>query len=351
MKVVVKVGSNLLVSGSGLRKSYIAELCREIAYLKQEGHDVAIITSGARAAGFTYLGKRKRAQDLHTKQALCAVGQVQLMKVYETAFDLYGVKIAQILLTRDTFSNRKRYLNLRNTLIGLSEFNVIPIVNENDTVATEEITLGDNDTLAAMFSIAWNADLLVLFTVVDGVVGIDGKVIEKYDQDVELKNLGKSKWGTGGIKSKVESALVASQCGVRVSICNGNDVSNLTKLVNGESVGTMFEPKQKLRAKKAWIAFLSEPNGKIYVNEGAEQALKEGNSLLPVGVLRVEGTFDVGDVVEIVNEKEELVGKGIVNYSSIDLEKIAGHKTSELKKILGYEGSKVVIHIDNMWVV
>lgn len=349
MKIVVKVGSNLLVGSSGLRKSYIAELCREVAHLKKQGHEVAIITSGARAAGFTYLGKGKKTQDLHTKQALCAVGQVQLMKVYENAFDFYGIKIAQILLTRDTFSDRKRYLNLRNTLIGLSEFDVVPIVNENDTVATEEITLGDNDTLAAMFSIAWDADILVLFTTVDGVIDKYGKLVERFDESVELKDLGKSSWGTGGIRSKIEAALMASRCGVKVTICNGNDLSNLTRFVRGESVGTVFEPRERLRAKKAWIAFLSEPSGRIYVNEGAEQALKSGGSLLPVGVVRVEGNFDVGDVVEIVNEKGELVGRGIVNYSSSDLEKISGHRSSDLKKILGYEGSKVVVHIDNMW--
>ncbi|PLV57428.1 glutamate 5-kinase [Thermotoga sp. SG1] len=349
MKIVVKVGSNLLVGSSGLKKSYIAELCREIAHLKEQGHEVAIITSGARAAGFTYLGKGKKTQDLHTKQALCAVGQVQLMKVYENAFDFYDIKIAQILLTRDTFSDRKRYLNLRNTLIGLSEFDVVPIVNENDTVATEEITLGDNDTLAAMFSIAWDADILVLFTTVDGVIDKEGKLVERFDESVELKDLGKSSWGTGGIRSKIEAALMASKCGVKVTICNGNDLSNLTRFVRGESVGTVFEPRERLRAKKAWIAFLSEPSGKIYVNEGAEQALKSGGSLLPVGVVRVEGNFDVGDVVEILNEKGELVGRGIVNYSSSDLERISGHRSSDLKKILGYEGSKVVVHIDNMW--
>jgi len=350
MKVVVKVGSNLLVGSSGLRKSYIAELCREVARLKGQGHEISIITSGARAAGFTYLGKGKRTQDLHIKQALCAVGQVQLMKVYENAFDFYGIKIAQILLTRDTFSNRKRYLNLRNTLIGLSEFDVVPIVNENDTVATEEITLGDNDTLAAMFSIAWDADFLVLFTTVDGVIDENGNLVERFDESVKLKDMGKSSWGTGGIRSKIEAALMASKCGVKATICSGNDVSNLTRFVKGEPVGTVFEPQGRLKAKKAWIAFLSEPAGKIYINKGAEEALKSGNSLLPVGVTGVEGAFDVGDVVEIVNEEGELVGRGIVNYSSSDLEKIAGHKSSDLKKILGYEGNKVVVHIDNMWV-
>lgn len=349
MRIVVKVGSNLLVGREGLNKEYIMELCRELALLRKNGHEVAIITSGARAAGFALVG-RGRPQDLYMKQALCAVGQVQLMKVYESAFEFYGMRVAQILLTRDTFSNRKRYLNLRNTLIGLSELGVIPIVNENDTVATEEITLGDNDMLASMFAIAWDADILILFTTVDGVIDKDGNLVKKYDPSVELKDLGKSSWGTGGIKSKIEGALMASKCGIRVTICNGRDVTNISRFVNGEEVGTIFEPIEKLKARKAWIAFLSEPSGKVYVNEGAEQAIRSGKSLLPVGIVRIEGEFEEGDVVEIVGESGKLVGRGVVNYSSEELRKIAGLQSKELTRVLGYEGSKVAIHIDNMWI-
>lgn len=352
-KIVVKVGSNLLVDEHhSLNKTYIAELCREVAKLIWKGHEVAIITSGARAAGYGYLKSKLKSPDLYMKQALCSVGQVQLMKFYENAFDFYGIKIAQILLTRDTFTNRKRYLNLRNTLIGLSEIGALPVVNENDAVAVEEITLGDNDMLAAMFAIAWNADHLVLLSTVEGVLNDQGRVIEVYSEDVKLKQLGKSSWGTGGIRTKIEAATKASTAGVKACICNGERVKNISRFISGGTVGTVFEPRiDHLQAKKAWIGLLSEPSGRIQVNTGAEEALKDGKNLLPVGVTKVEGKFDAGDVVEILGESGKIIGRGIVNFSSDEMEKIKGVKTNCLKQILGYDASKTVIHIDNMWVI
>lgn len=350
-KVVVKVGSNLLVNENHtLNKPYIAELCRKLAELVSKGHEVALITSGARAAGYSYLRSKQKNPDLYMKQALCAVGQVQLMKYYENIFDFYSIKVAQILLTRDTFTNRKRYLNLRNTLIGLSEIGALPVVNENDTVAVEEITLGDNDMLAAMFSIAWGADFLVLLSTVDGVLDEHGKVIERYENDMKLKKMKKSSWGTGGIETKLEAAVKASSAGVKTCICNGRHVESISRFVGGHDVGTVFEPKiDRIQAKKAWIGFLSEPSGKIWINEGAEDALKEKKSLLPVGITGVEGEFEAGDVVEIAGANGKIVGRGIVNFSSREIEKIKGIKSSRIKQVLGYDASKVVVHIDNMW--
>lgn len=354
-KVVIKVGSNLLVGKDGtIDKRYIIELAGKIAELCDQNHRVVLVTSGAKASGYGYLKYQSNQEpELYMKQALCAVGQVQLMKLYETAFDFYGLKIAQLLLTRDVFSNRKRFLNLRNTLIGLLEMNVIPIVNENDTIATDEIMFGDNDILASMFAIGWNADFLGLLTSVDGLIDDDGNIIEKFDENVKLKSLSRTNWGSGGISTKIEAAKKASKAGIKVCICNGKKLENITSFIkNGKPlVGTIFDVKdsQHPRARKIWIGLLSKSKGRIYINFGAEQAVTNGKSLLPVGVTKIEGNFKAGDVVEILNEREKILGRGISNFSDFEAKKIIGLRSEELKDALGYDGNKVFIHRDNIW--
>lgn len=353
-KITIKVGSNLLVQQDGqLDKRYIVELCREIGNLMSEGHQVVLVSSGARAAGYGYLNKSNAQEaDLYMKQALCAVGQVQLMKLYESAMSFYGIKVAQILLTREDFSHRKRFLNLRNTLIGLTEMEILPIVNENDSVATEEIMFGDNDVLASMFAIGWNADYLLLMTSVDGVIDQNGKVIPFYREDTTNMAIAKnasSRWGSGGITSKIRAARAAAAAGIQTSICNGKKLENIAQFVLTGQTGTVFERVGPIKAKKAWIGFLSKPKGSIFINEGAKIAIENNRSLLPVGVVHIEGDFQAGDVVEIRLDDGTFLGKGIINFSSAEAKKIVGLKSDQLEDVLGYSCSKVLIHIDNLW--
>lgn len=354
-KIVIKVGSNLLVDSSGnINKKYVIELAGKISELYSQSNQVVLVSSGAKASGYAYLKYQlNQDSDLYLKQALCAVGQVQLMKLYESAFNFFNLKIAQLLLTRDVFSNRKRFLNLRNTLIGLIEMGIIPIVNENDTVATDEIMFGDNDILASMFAIGWNADFLILLTSIDGVIDETGSVVKIFDEKVKLQNLEKSNWGSGGIETKIEAAKKASKAGIKTCICNGKKLENIMEFVkNGIPYsGTVFKPKNSkhLKARKTWIGMLSNVKGKVYINSGAEQAIKNGKSLLPVGVIKIEGDFKTGDIVEILGQNDNIIGRGIINLDSSKAQKILGLKTEELKKILGEEMSKVFIHRDNMW--
>ena len=354
-KIVIKVGSNLLVDDSGnINKKYVIKLAGKVSELHSKGNQVILVSSGAKASGYGYLKCQSTQEtDLYLKQALCAVGQVQLMKLYETAFDFYDLKIAQLLLTRDVFSNRKRFLNLRNTLIGLIEMDIIPIVNENDTIATDEIMFGDNDILASTFSIGWNADFLILLTSIDGVIDEKGNTVKIFDGRIKLKSLSKSNWGSGGIETKIEAAKKASKVGIKVCICNGRNLENITEFLEKgiPSSGTVFNPQlsKHPKARKAWIGLLSKVKGRVYINPGAEQAIKSGKSLLPVGITKIEGDFKVGDVIEVLNEDGEILGRGITNFESSEAEKAIGLKSEKLKEIFGYEGSKVFIHRDNLW--
>ncbi len=337
-KLVVKVGTNLLVGENGkLDKGFIISLASVISRIMKSGIKVSLVSSGARAAGYGLL--RISGISLREKQALCAVGQVELMKIYESAFDFHGVKVAQLLLTRDDFHNRRRFLNLRNTLITLMELGVLPIINENDTVVTEEIEFGDNDILASMYSVGWGADHLILLTTVDGIMDSNGKLIEKYSDDVEIPELGTSRWGSGGMSSKIEAAKMAFNAGIRVCICSGRDLNNVLRFIDGERVGTVFEPIEvkRRKARKMWIGFLAKPRGSIRINNGAVDALKNGKSLLAVGIIGVEGKFQKGDVVKIVDENGRNVGRGITNYSSDEVDEMKGlHHVDE------------VIHADNL---
>jgi glutamate 5-kinase len=350
-KIVLKVGSNLLVKKGGeIDKTYVTELVREIVHLKSLGHEVVLVSSGAKAAGFGYLNGRNVGPDLYMKQALCAAGQVQLMKLYETVFELFGNKVAQILVNRDDFGNRKRFLNLRNTLIGLLEMDLVPIVNENDTTSTEEIMFGDNDILAAMFAIGWKADYLVLMSTVDGIYNEEGNIIPVFDSTEKLKSMTGSSWGTGGISTKIRASRGASASGIRCCICNGRRLSNITSFIRGESVGTLFPQREfSPGARKTWIGFLSTPRGTLVVNKGAVTAIKRGKSLLAVGVEEVNGVFSQGDVISISTVEDGEIARGICNFSSHETDLIKGVRSDKLSSILGYECAKVVVHIDNTY--
>ncbi len=347
-KIVVKVGSNLLVENRALSKRFIIELCGQISGLFREGFRVALVTSGARAAALALLG-RPEGNRLE-KQALCAIGQVQVMKTYEAAFEFHGLKVAQLLVTRDDFSNRKRFLNLRNTLLGLQSMDVIPIINENDTVSTEEIQLGDNDVLSAMFAMGWGADKLVLMTSAEGVYDRAGKVIPDFQGHEELLHMKKTSSGTGGIFTKVLAARIASNTGVDVCICSGKRMENLPLFSRqGKTTGTVFHARQNVPGKRAWLAYLSKEKGCLWINEGARLALLKRKSLLPVGVEKVEGRFSRGDTVRIVSQPGgKPVGRGIVNYRWDHAAKIAGKTSAEAERILEDFAYEELVHADNL---
>lgn len=349
-KIVLKVGSNLLVKEDSINKTYIMNLVSVVNEIIEAGNQVAIVSSGAAASGRALLSLRGISRSILSKQALCALGQPKLIEIYQQAFDFFNRHVAQILLTKDDFNNRQRFLNLRNTLIGLSELGIVPIVNENDTVSVEEIKFGDNDMLSAMFSICWGADYLFLMTSVDGVIDEDGKVIERYPVDtpnVRIADLGKTSFGTGGISSKIMAAKIAVESGVNAFVVNGRTLECVKKVLSGQKCGTQFvlSKHRKLSKRESWVKYISKPKGVLYVNDGAYTALLARKSLLPVGILNIEGSFEEGDVVLIAHENE-IIGRGIVNYSSKDLDKIKGLRSSEIPEdIYTYDE---VIHADNL---
>lgn len=316
-------------------EEYVMTIARQVSDAKDLGHQIIIVSSGARAGGYGLV--KSEGMSISEKQALCAIGQIELMKIYSEKFKIFGKKVAQLLLTRDDFTDRRRFLNMRNTLISLEKFGIIPIVNENDTVAIDEIKLGDNDTLSAYVAIGWGADILMLFTTVDGVLNKNGKVIEKYESNEQLLRVKNSQWGTGGIDTKIEAAKMSSRAGIRSVIANGK-ANVLSILLNGGKTGTEFLPYKRLRAKKAWIGFMTKPRGQIYIDNGAADAIMKGKSLLPVGIIEVNGAFDRGDTVEIINSGH-LIGRGIVDFSIDEIRKIL----ADNKK--GYDE---VCHADNL---
>ena len=334
-----------------LDKSYIIELARIISRLKEMDHTCILITSGAKAAGYGRAQKANIEEDLYIKQALCAIGQVQLMKLYELAFDMYDEKVAQMLINRDDFGHRERFLNLRNTLIGLNEMGFIPIANENDTVSTSEITFGDNDILAAMTAIGWKSDFLLLLSSVDGLLDENDTLIKLFTKDIVLKKMDKTRWGSGGIEQKVRAARAASAAGVKCCICNGKQLSNIEQFLNGENPGTAFDPAKTPASKKAWIGFLSRTKGEIVINTGAKRALMMKKSLLPVGIVDVKGTFEIGDVIDVKTAEGEQIGRGIANFSANQTKKIMGCQSSQLWERLNYEAPNCLIHVDNFWLI
>jgi glutamate 5-kinase len=359
-RVVVKVGSNVLTEDNGLNISAIRTVSRQICRLTDNGIEVILVSSGAMASGIRKVGLSKRPDEIPKRQAVAAVGQAGLIMEYEKAFARYQKKVAQILLTGDDLSNRQRYLNARNTLNTLVAWRIIPIINENDTVMTEEIQFGDNDTLAAMITLLMDADILINLTDIDGLYTKDPRVYK----DAELipvvfkieKRLEKiasdipGALGTGGMSSKIRAARKLNTAGIPMVIANGSKSNILTRLFGGSEEGTFFIPKdEKLASRKCWIAFNLKPKGVVIIDDGAAQAvLKRGKSLLPSGITDVQGDFNVGAPVEFKTQQNEALGIGLVNYSATDLKKIRGLKSGEIKDCLGYKPYDEVIHRDNL---
>lgn len=360
-RYVIKIGSSSLTSDEGgLNRSKIEFFAGELASLHQEGFQPLLVTSGAVAAGFTEIGYRKRPRHLHEKQAAAAVGQALLMQAYQEAFSRYEIGVAQILLTRSDFSDRLRIHNALMTIEELLRRRVVPVINENDTVSVNELKFGDNDTLSALVANLVKASHLLILTDTEGIYTEDprknanARRIEKVEQITEelfqIAGGSGSSVGTGGMRSKVEAARIATRGGVPVFVGRLKDPGDLLVAAKGSGRGTYFETSlHTLSMKKQWVGFHSLPQGTIAVDRGAESALlTRGKSLLPAGVTEVSGDFNPGDVIEVVNAEHQPIGRGVVNYAAWQLQAVAGLSTEEVHKRVDVERVEV-IHRDE-WI-
>lgn len=361
---VVKVGSSLVTQdGEGLDRASIKAWVAQISALVKQGKQVILVSSGAVAEGMQRLGWKKRPVEVHKLQAAAAVGQMGLIQTYESCFSAHGLHTAQVLLTHEDLVDRKRYLNARTTLKTLLDLNVIPIINENDTVVTDEIRFGDNDTLAALVANLMEVDALVLLTDQQGLFSADPR---KY-KDATFINFeiagnpalekmasgAGTHVGTGGMLTKVLAAKRAANSGAHTIIASGREENVLLRLSNGEAVGTHLKAtKMKTVAKKQWLADHLRTDGKLVLDDGAVKALKtEGKSLLPIGVVEILGSFERGDVVVCVDHAGNEIARGIVNYNSQEAARIKGHASQQIEKILAYVEESELIHRDNLVVL
>ncbi|MDD2370608.1 MAG: glutamate 5-kinase [Firmicutes bacterium] len=364
-RVIVKVGTSTLTHENGtINIEKMEQLVRGVADISNKGYEVILVSSGAVGAGVGKLHKKKKPSTLPEKQAVAAIGQVTLMHLYEKFFGEYNKVVGQILLTKDDLVNRKRNLNAKNTLLALLQLGAIPIINENDTVAVDEIKVGDNDRLAAYVSALIDADLLIILSDIDGLYTTnpatckDGVLVEKVEKiTAEIESYAGcegSSFGTGGMMTKIQAAKIGTAAGVFVVIGNGNEKNLISNVVKGDFNGTVFIPhNKKIHTKKKWLLLSSKPKGSVIIDDGAQEALlKDGKSLLPIGILEVEGIFEADSVISIKNTMGKEIGRGISYYNNINILKIKGVKTKDLAKILGIEYEfDTVIHRDNMSVI
>ena len=358
-RLVVKVGTGVITTKAGLLDTaQVSSISKQIVGLKRRGYEVALVSSGAVGAGMGELSMRRRPSTLPELQAAAAVGQGKLTGAYDDCFKAEGYHAAQVLLTREDLEERHRYLNTCNTINALFGFKVIPVINENDTVSVEEVSFSDNDILSALVTNLLRAELLVMLSSVDGLYKKPGKgaefvpVVEEITGDVErLASRSMTHLGMGGMESKLKAARIATNSGEAVIIANGRTPDVLTRIIDGEELGTLFLPARKrLKSRKRWIGFTLRPRGRIYVDEGAFAALsKRGKSLLASGITDVDGGFDRGDVVSISTAGNKAgFARGLTNYSSTELMKIKGQSSSSIKKTLGSKPYDEVVHRDNM---
>lgn len=362
-RIVVKVGTNLLWGPQeGLNLPFMEGLARDITTLRERDLDVILVSSGAVGAGAYLRSLDRPPENISVRQALAAMGQSRLMRHYISVFDKYDVKVAQLLLTRDNLDHRQKYLNARNTLETLLEWKVLPIVNENDTVAVEELKFGDNDNLSALVAIKIRAGLLVLLTDVDGLYDRppsdpEAHRIPAFHRDdrpeVKITEDSGSRFSLGGMASKLAAARLATRSGILVNIAGGFSSDVLLRILDGEEVGTWFEPGSRtFSARKTWLAFGKHwSGGRIQIDEGAEEALQlAGKSLLASGVVGVEGQFIAGDLVRVCNRQGREIGRGLSRFSSAELLEIKGKRTPEIAAQLGQRSGYEVIHRDDLLV-
>ncbi len=358
---VIKIGSSLLTNdGQGLAIDAIDSWVEQMAALRAAGHEVLLVSSGAVAEGMTRLGWTRRPHALHDLQAAAAVGQMGLIQAYESRFKTYGLHTAQVLLTHDDLANRQRYLNARSTLRTLLALGVIPVVNENDTVTTEEIRFGDNDTLAALVANLVEADLLIFLTDQQGMFDSDprsnpaaGLISEAQADDLSLETMAAATGGAlgrGGMLTKVRAARRAARSGALTMIVPGRDDNILQRIAADDTLGTRLYPtREPLAARKQWLAGQLQVRGRLQLDEGASRVLHtSGSSLLPVGVVAVEGHFDRGDLVACVDPDGREIARGLVNYNTTDAARIAGQASNRIEELLGYIDEPELIHRDNL---
>lgn len=359
--VVVKVGTALLAppngdgAGVGVDTAFIRRIAGQIARLGQKGYRITLVSSGAVGAGCAELDLARRPADVAQQQAVAAVGQRRLMMHMHQAFARHHVGVGQVLLTRSDFDDRARFLNIRNCVTRLHEMNVVPVINENDTVAVEEIRFGDNDLLAAMMCNCVRADALILLTTVDGLLDKDGKVIELVADVDQAKRLarGKSDWGSGGMRSKLDAARRVIEAGEIAVIASGHERNVLGRVLSGKAVGTVFVPgRRKLNSRQRWIGLTLRPAGTVTIDAGAVAALtRRGKSLLASGITHMSGRFERGDLLLVCDSAGREVGRGLSNYPSNELRLIMGKRSSQFAKLLDRQAYGTVIHRDNLHIL
>ncbi|MCA9470748.1 MAG: glutamate 5-kinase [Nitrospirales bacterium] len=360
-RLVIKIGSSLVASrDGGLRTSHIMSITKVLAKLQADNRQIVIVSSGAIVAGIQHLQLKNYPRSIPMKQAAAAVGQSRLIRAYEKSFEKTGDKVAQILLTHEDLADRKRFLNARHTLTSLLRHRVIPIINENDSVSVDEIRFGDNDNLAGQVAHVVDADLLVIFSDVDGLFTADPRqdssatlipTVTKFTKSLE-QSAGKSRSeeSRGGMITKIQAAKHVARFGVSTLLLNGETPEILHEVLQGAPGGTLFFPHQSpLTSRKQWIAYTLRPKGQLLLDQGAVDALRQhGKSLLPSGILEVKGQFNAGDAILCLDKQGEEFAKGLVNYSAQNLQQIKGHNTQDIQKLFGSREYEEVIHRDNL---
>ena len=359
-RLVVKIGSGVLTDGASVRSRVFGQIARQVSTLREKGLDVVLVSSGAIAMGSRELGWTVPGRSIPEKQAAAAVGQPSLVEAWRRRFARHGQKVAQVLVTRAGLEDRERFLNARHTLVTLLDLGVVPVVNENDTVATDEIRFGDNDNLSATIVNLVAADLLVVLTDVDGLYEAPPRkgeplaplvdVVEKITPAIERAAQGsESAFGRGGMKTKLDAARIASRGGASTILCNGRTRDILVRLVEGEPLGTLFVAGNRLASRKHWLAFTTRTRGELVLDDGAARALvMNGKSLLPAGVTEVRGKFGIGDAVACVDALGTTLARGLVAYPADEIRRIAGQPTGRITQVLGYSNGNEVIHRDNL---
>lgn len=359
-RIVVKLGTTVLTNGTPrLSRQRMLEIAQQVAKLRQQGHEVVIVSSGAQAAGRERLGYPELERSLPAKQMLSSVGQGRLMQIYSELFDIFEIVVGQVLLTRGDLDNRTRYLNARNTLLTLLDHRIVPIINENDTTATEEIRVGDNDNLSALVANLLEADLLVILTDQPGLFTADPRHSPDASLIAQVTQITPETWalaggvgtglGTGGMVTKIQAAQLAIRSGVTTVIAAGSEADVLVRLLAGESIGTRFEAiTTHLESRKRWLV-MDKPRGVLRVDAGAAQAVRSGGaSLLPVGIVTVEGEFERGESLRVLAPDEAEIAHGLAGYNSADLRRLCGVKSERIIEILGYSYGDAAIHRNNL---
>lgn len=359
-RVVLKIGTSVLVDKDNrISKARAEDFARQIKAVKDRAIEVIIVSSGAVGCGMETIGLKRKPKEVAKKQALASIGQIVLMHMYMDAFAKVGLTASQILLTHEDIKSRSRCINLMNTFDTLLSMGIVPVVNENDTLSFKEIMFGDNDNLSALIAQITSADLLILLSDVEGLFEKDPKqhpdarmikTVRKIDDRIESLAQGTTnEKSVGGMKSKLEAAKKAGKYGIPTRLVKGDVEDVVPRVLAGEDIGTLFKATKKLTRKQCWIAFAFKAKGKVFIDDGAQNALlTKGKSLLPSGIVKLEGDFARGDCIEVADLKSNLIARGIANYSSTDIGKIQGSKSVEIERKLGYKYTEEVVHRDNM---